>query len=274
MGVLEPPGGVSKATKCDRNQGAVGDWFLLRGWQMLMLTDRESDYSELWRWTSACVSWLPWQRNQSQSHLHKSRTHIPGTVWKQHHWAKVVMLMKEWLSGWSAISDHRSTQLLTVDTGALYKLSCELPRISYFCGGFFMSILGSNPYKIIYFGLVGIDWIENMSSSTFTEWECWCWGCDYTFFFFLFVCFFKLNSTDVLHLIFGVDERRCYHSREWSCVAFSLLWQTENNASLLFKVLSSVFQVGSLHLVEPEFKLLIHSVAKPCWFGLTQCAAA
>lgn len=65
--------------------------------------------------------------------------------------------MKEWLSGWSAISDHRSTQLLTVDTGALYKLSRELQLVSYFCGGLFMSISGCNPYKIIYFGLVGID---------------------------------------------------------------------------------------------------------------------
>lgn len=69
------PRGASKATKCDRNEGAVGNWFLLRGWQMLMLTDRESDYSELRRWTSACVSWLPLQQNHSQSHLHKSSTH-------------------------------------------------------------------------------------------------------------------------------------------------------------------------------------------------------
>lgn len=30
-GVPRPPGGVSKATKCDRNEGALGDWFLLRG---------------------------------------------------------------------------------------------------------------------------------------------------------------------------------------------------------------------------------------------------
>lgn len=73
--VLEPSRDVSKVTKCDRNEGAGGDWFLLRGWQMLMLTDRESDYSELWRWTSACVTGLPWRQNHSQSHFHKSHTH-------------------------------------------------------------------------------------------------------------------------------------------------------------------------------------------------------
>lgn len=98
------PRGASKATKCDGNEGAVGNWFLLRGWQMLMLTDRESDYSELRRWTSACVSWLPLQQNHSQSHLHKSH---PGTVWKQHYWAKVVMPMKGCLSWKSATSDHK-----------------------------------------------------------------------------------------------------------------------------------------------------------------------
>lgn len=40
MGASGPPGGVSKSTKCDRNEGAVGDWFLLRG-----LTDADADRS-------------------------------------------------------------------------------------------------------------------------------------------------------------------------------------------------------------------------------------
>lgn len=81
--LLSKPYSLSKAIRCNTNERTVGD-FLLRGWQMLMLTVQEEDYSEFRRWTSAsisasisaCISWPPWQQNHSQSQPHKSPIHI------------------------------------------------------------------------------------------------------------------------------------------------------------------------------------------------------
>lgn len=124
-----PPGGVSKeATRSNRNEGAVGDWVLQRGWQMLMLTDRESDYSELRRWTGACAGWLPLQQNHSQSHLHKSRTHILAQFGNS-------TIERRWWCWWKSAYHERvpvttgavhSRRTCAVLTLGVFKLSCEL----------------------------------------------------------------------------------------------------------------------------------------------------
>lgn len=126
-GPLRGTGAPWRCKQGDRYEGAVGDWFLLRGWQMVMLTDRESDYSELWRWTSACVSWFPWQPNHSQSGLHRSHAHIS---W---HSVKTVPLSK---------GGHADKRVPSVTTRSVHlaakpwnwrsKLRCESLLASYF----------------------------------------------------------------------------------------------------------------------------------------------
>lgn len=70
---------------------------------MLMPTDQESDYSELKRFSGACVCWLPWESNHSKSRLHKSHTHIWHSL-KSATTAKVFLMMKGCLS---ERSDHK-----------------------------------------------------------------------------------------------------------------------------------------------------------------------
>lgn len=102
-----------RVCKCDRNEAAVGDWFLLRAWQML--TDWESDYSELWWRTAACVSQFLGQLDHSQSELHRSHTHIPARRATLLRWAKVAVLMKEGHQ-WP---QEQHTWLLSTDTVGL-----------------------------------------------------------------------------------------------------------------------------------------------------------
>lgn len=92
------------------------------------------------------------QITPNQASIDHMRTY-PGTVWKQFHWAKVVMLIKE-CHQWP--QDQCTWNWRS-------KLRCELLLASYFLWRafrfYFIHILRCNTY---FFGLVSFDWIENI----------------------------------------------------------------------------------------------------------------